>query len=156
MTDTSQIQPAQAGKTILIAGAFALLAFDFFGQALSPALGYAKLAPVGLANSSIKAVFGATWRPGGELLHYFAGLIAYPLGAYIVELLRRQFLPQVPWLATSAVYGVVLWVFALYGTAHLIAGMKPFLGFTGITWVAFWGHVLFGVVATWVIQMRDR
>ena len=44
--------------TILTAGAFATLAFDIFGQALSPLFGYAKLAPVGLAGATLNAVFG--------------------------------------------------------------------------------------------------
>jgi hypothetical protein len=44
-------------------------------------------------------------------------------------------------------YGVALWIFALYIMAHLIAGNPAFLGFTGITWVALAGHVLFAVVA---------
>ncbi|MEM7644452.1 MAG: hypothetical protein AAF366_18290, partial [Pseudomonadota bacterium] len=48
-----------------------------------------------------------------------------------------------------------LWIFALYVMAHLVAGMPAFLGFTGITWVALWGHVLFGVVAALVIELRS-
>ena len=39
--------------------------------------------------------------------------------------------------------------------AHLVAGMKPFLGFTGITWVALVGHVLFGVVVVGVARLRE-
>ena len=61
-------------------------------------------------------------------------------------------MPNLHWLITSIVYGVGLWVFALYGVAHLIAGNKPFLGFTGITWVALWGHILYGVVVVYMIE----
>ena len=57
-------------------------------------------------------------------------------------------------MVTATVYGVVLWVFALYVMAHLVAGNKPFLGFTGITWVALWGHVVFAIVAAWVMEAR--
>jgi len=64
--------------TILTAGAFATVAFDLFGKAVAPALGFAKLAPVPLANGVINAVFGSGWRPGAEALHIIAGLIAYP------------------------------------------------------------------------------
>lgn len=39
--------------TLLSAGALATVAFDTFGQAISPLFGYAKLAPVGLALSLI-------------------------------------------------------------------------------------------------------
>ncbi len=139
----------------LTAGAAAFIAFDLFGQVISPMLGFATLAPVGLANATIKAVFGAGYRPGAEFLHFFAGLVAYPLGwVMIAEPIRAKLTPFVPWLVASAIYGAVLWVFALYVMAHLVAGNAPFLGFTGITWVALVGHVLFGVVvaAVWKVM----
>lgn len=66
--------------TMALAGACATVAFDFFGQSLSPMLGFANLAPVPLANNVIQTLFGATYRPGAEFLHYFAGMVAYPLG----------------------------------------------------------------------------
>lgn len=156
MAETAAMDRAATGVSVLTAGAFSLIAFDVFGQVISPALGYAQLAPVGLANASIKAVFGAGWRPGAEALHYAAGLIAYPLGWVVVDALRDRVAPMVPWLVAAILYGIGLWVFALYGMAHLVAGMKPFLGFTGITWVAFWGHILFAVVAAAVIRARQR
>jgi len=143
--------------SILIAGAFSIVAFDFFGQALSPALGFATLAPVPLANAVISTLFGSGWRPGAEMLHYFAGVIAYPAGWILfIEPLRRRFAPQLPWILAAVAYGVALWVFALYGMAHLIAGNAPFLGFTGITWVALWGHILFAVVTATVHWLRHR
>ncbi|MEM0946592.1 MAG: hypothetical protein AAGK37_04240 [Pseudomonadota bacterium] len=142
-------------KTVLVAGAFATLAFDIFGQALAPAFGFAQLAPVGLANQVIKTLTGAGWRPGAEMLHYLAGLIAYPLGWFlIVDPLRARLTPWMHWSLAAAAYGLALWVFALYGMAHLVAGMPPFLGFTGITWVALWGHVLFALVAAVTGQLR--
>ena len=49
--------------TALTAGAFATLAFDTYGQAISPLLGQAKLAPVGLAGATLNSVFGA--NPAG-------------------------------------------------------------------------------------------
>lgn len=51
-------------------------------------------------------------------------------------------------------YGIALWVFALYFMAHLVAGNPAFLGFTGITWVALAGHILFAVVAAIVERAR--
>ena len=142
--------------TVLIAGAFSTVAFDFIGQSLSPALGFASLAPVPLANQVISTVFGSGWRPGAEALHYFAGMIAYPFAwVFIVEPLRRAVAPFVHWSIAAVVYGTVLWAFALYGMAHLIAGNPPFLGFTGITWVALVGHILFAVVTAVVMQIRE-
>ena len=141
--------------TILTAGAFATLAFDIFGQALSPLFGYAKLAPVGLAGATLKTVFGANPPGAAYLLHAITGLVFYVVGyVAIARPIQRAVLPQLHWSVTATVYGVALWAFALYGMAHLVAGMKPFLGFTGITWVALWGHILYAVVAAAVLEPR--
>ncbi len=154
--DITAPRGAEIGKlatATLFAGAVATIAFDFFGQSLSPALGFSRLAPVPLANQVIATLFGASWSPGAHFLHYFAGLIAYPLGwLLIAEPLSRRVLPGLHWLASSAAYGVALWIFALYVMAHLVAGNPAFLGFSGITWVALVGHVLFAIVAAAVYR----
>lgn len=141
--------------TMLVAGAVATIAFDFFGQALSPMLGFASLAPVPLATQTWQVLFGTAYSPGGHFLHYVAGLIAYPVGwLFIWQPLARRFAPQIGWFLSSVLYGVGLWVFALFFMAHLVAGNPPFLNFTGITWVALVGHVLFALVAAWVMRWR--
>lgn len=142
--------------TMLLAGAVATVAFDYFGQSLSPMLGFANLAPVPLANSVIKAVFGDTYGPGAQLLHYIAGMIAYPAGwMFIAQPLARRLTPGLHWLVVAVIYGIGLWIFALYIMASLIAGQPAFLGFTGITWIALAGHVLFAIVAAMVVRWRD-
>ena len=65
---------------MLVTGCVATIAFDLFGQAISPMLGFANLAPVPLATQTWQVVFGEAYRPGGHLLHYIAGLLAYPIG----------------------------------------------------------------------------
>ncbi|MEM8868984.1 MAG: hypothetical protein AAGE38_01175 [Pseudomonadota bacterium] len=151
--------------TVVIAGALATVAFDFFGQTISPLFSWvptlgAKLAPVPLAQTSLAALTGVSGKELAALglpygLHTLTGLIAYPLGwLLIVRPVWTATLPRLHWSAPAAVYGVALWVFALYGMAHLVAGMKPFLGFSGITWVALWGHVIFALVAAAVIEAR--
>lgn len=143
--------------TILTAGAFATLAFDFFGQSLSPWLGFSKLAPVPLANGVIATIFGQGFAPAAHAMHYFVGLIAYSLGwVLVVEPLRARFAPQVPWFAAAVAYGVALWVWALYFMAHLVVGNPAFLGFTQITWVALVGHIIYAVVAAWVTELRAK
>lgn len=143
--------------TILAAGALATIAFDLFGQALAPLFGFAKLAPVGLAQGTVKAVFGAAPTGIGDLVHIMTGMFVYSLGWVLVARpVQKAILPSLPWLVTAIVYGIGLWIFALYGVAHLIAGNKPFLGFTGITWVALWGHVLYAVVVAFVIERMPR
>lgn len=142
--------------TMILAGAVATVAFDLFGQSVTPMLGFASLAPVPLANNVIQTLFGAPYEPGAQLLHYIAGMIAYPVGwMFIAEPLARRITPGLSWFIVSVIYGVGLWIFALYIMASLIAGQPPFLGFTGITWVALTGHVLFAVVAAYVVRWRD-
>lgn len=145
----------QTTTTILTAGAFATLAFDAFGQGLSPLLGYAKLAPVGLAGATLKSVFGANPPGAAYLLHFMTGLIAYAVGWFaIARPLQLAVAPRLHWIITAIVYGVVLWVFALYVMAHLVTGNKPFLGWTGLTWVALWGHIVYAVVAAWIMEAK--
>jgi hypothetical protein len=141
--------------TVLIAGAFATIAFDLFGQGLSPMAGFAKLAPVGLAQSTLTTIFGSVPAGAAHTLHTLTGLIAYPLGYLLIARpLAARVTPWMHWSLVAAAYGVGLWVFALYVMAHLVVGMPAFLGFSGITWVALWGHVLFGLVAAAVIERR--
>ncbi|MEM1350997.1 MAG: hypothetical protein AAGF27_01565 [Pseudomonadota bacterium] len=152
---TQTVSAKTTALTVLTAGAFATIAFDVFGQALSPLFGYAKLAPVGLAGATLKSVFGANPSGAAYLLHSVTGLLFYVIGYFaIARPLQRALLPNLHWGVTAVVYGVFLWAFALYGMAHLVAGMKPFLGFTGITWVALWGHVLYAVVAAAILENR--
>ena len=140
---------------VLAAGAFATIAFDAFGQGLAPLLGYAKLAPVGLAGSTIKAVFGATPKGAADLLHAFTGLVIYAVGYFaIARPIQLAIVPRLPWVVTAITYGVALWVFALYIMAHLVAGMPAFLGWTGITWVALWGHIVYALVAAAVMEAK--
>ena len=131
---------------VLLAGSLATVVFDLFGQGLSPLAGFAKLAPVGLANGTIKALLGVKVAGGGYLLHMLVGLLAYPLGwLLIARPLADKITPWMPKLLVAIAYGIGLWIFALYIMAHLIVGMKPFLGFTGITWVALVGHVIYAI-----------
>jgi hypothetical protein len=142
--------------TMLIAGALSTVAFDFFGQSLSPWLGFANLAPVPLANQTIQTFTGEPFLPGAHFLHYLAGMVAYPLGwMLIVDPLRKAVWPGFPYFLAAVVYGVALWVFALYIMAHLVNGNPAFLGFTGITWVALVGHILFAVVTAVVVEWRE-
>lgn len=134
--------------TMALAGAVATVAFDIFGQSLSPMLGFANLAPVPLANNVIQVLAGGPYAPGAHFLHYFAGLVAYPLGWILVARpLAGWLTPALPWWVAASLYGAALWVFALYVMAQLVAGNPPFLAFTGITWVALAGHVIYALAA---------
>lgn len=141
--------------TVLVAGCVATAAFDLFGQALSPLAGFANLAPVPLATQTWQVLTGQQNGAMGHLLHYIAGLIAYPIGwMFIWRPTVERLAPPLPWLLSAMLYGVALWVFALYIMAHLVAGNPAFLNFTGITWVALVGHILFAVVTAIVERAR--
>ena len=143
--------------TLLVSGAFAILAFDLFGQTISPLLSAiptlgSKLAPVALANQSLGAITGLGTKfiaqyGIGHAIHLLTGLLVYPIGyMFIARPIAQKIAPIVPWWGVGIIYGIVLWVFALYVMAHLVAGNPAFLGWSGITWVALWGHIVFGLV----------
>ncbi|WP_350334656.1 hypothetical protein [Coralliovum pocilloporae] len=138
---------------VLIAGAFGTIAFEIFGQAISPLLGGSRLAPVPLAASVFKAIAGFGSKPAAYMLHYLAGVLCYPLAfALIGRPLWKSIAPSVPWYVVAVAFGLFQWVFALYVMAHVIAGMPPFLNFAGITWAALYGHVIYALVAIGVSQ----
>lgn len=156
-------------STTVLAGAFATLGFDLFGQTISPLLKDvfapylgAKLAPVALANQSLGVITGlgskfVSQYGIGHGMHLLTGMLFYPLGYMLAARpISKTVLPTLPWWATGTIYGVVLFVFALYVMAHLVAGNAPFLGWGGITWVALWGHILFGLIVAGVYHCRHE
>ncbi|MDW4496371.1 hypothetical protein R5H30_00130 [Sulfitobacter sp. D35] len=142
---------------MFIAGVFATMAFDFWGQVVSPGLGWANLSPHGLA----KSLLGALGLPNGDFAGYFmhfylVGLFGYPIGwLFVFRPAWEAFVGRGGWLLPSAVYGFGLWVFAIGGITA-VAGLPFFLNFTGITWVALVGHVLYGIVMVAVMQVLRR
>ncbi|MEM7067752.1 MAG: hypothetical protein AAF478_02625 [Pseudomonadota bacterium] len=153
--------------TLVTAGAFATLAFDLFGQTISPLLKGivptlgSKLAPVGLANQSLGVITGLGGKfisshGFGHLVHLMTGLLAYPIGYFFVARPISRIAPIVPWWGVGIAYGIVLWVFALYVMAHLVAGNPAFLGWSGITWVALWGHIVFAMVVAGIVHWRHE
>ena len=152
-TDQRSLWSVDRLMVLLIAGGFGTLAFEIFGQGISPLLGGSKLAPVPLAGSVFKTLAGFGSKPTANLLHFFAGLICYPLAfALIGRPIWKRFAPMLPWIVVAVVFGVIQWVFALYVMAHLVAGMPPFLKFSGITWAALYGHILYAIVAIGISQ----
>jgi hypothetical protein len=143
---------------MFIAGAVATMAFDFWGQIVSPGIGWAALSPHGLA----KSLLGTFGLPNGDFAGYFVhfylvGLIGYPVGwLYVFKpLWKRVTGGPGGWFVASTVYGFGLWLFAIGGITA-IAGLPFFLNFTGITWVALIGHVLYGIVLVAVLQLLMR
>ena len=140
---------------MFIAGAAAAMAFDLWGQLISPGIGWAALSPHGLARS----LLGSFGLPNGDFAGYFVhfylvGLLGYPLGwLYVFRPAWRLVIGErLAWIVPAAVYGFGLWVFAIGGITA-VAGLPFFLNFTGITWVALIGHVLYGVVLVAVLHL---
>ena len=90
-------------------------------------------------------------------MHLITGLLIYPLGYLLIARpISKAVMPVLPWWGTGIAYGVALWIFALYFMAHLVAGNPPFLGWSGITWVALWGHIVFALVVAGIIHRREE
>lgn len=142
---------------LLTAGVVATVVFDLIGQWLSPALGFAALAPQPLASQVIEVFTGVESAGGALALHWFTGIVVYPFAyALIARPIANAIAPATPWPHVAIAYGVVLWVFALYVMAHLVAGKPPFLGFTGITWVALVAHVVFALIVAAALRIRRQ
>jgi hypothetical protein len=156
MSSTTRSLPALNWQTLgamFVAGAFATMAFDLWGQIVSPALGFANLSPHGLAKSLLAALGLPNGDFAGYFMHfYLVGLIGYPLGwLFIFRPLWQSVIGQTPWLVPATIYGAGLWVFAIGGITA-IAGLPFFLNFTGITWVALVGHTLYGIVLVAILR----
>ena len=149
--------PSLDRKTMIalgLSGVAATIAFDFFGQVVSPALGFVNLIPVQLATMVIAKYLGVTTTSGGYVLHLLTGLLFYPLGyLFAARPVARVVVPGMPWWSIGLIYGAVIWLWAVYVMA-LVAGLPAFFGFTEFTWVALVGHLLFGGVAAAVIRVR--
>jgi len=140
---------------LVLSGVAATIAFDVFGQILSPAAGFVELAPVALAKIVIAKLFGVSTTGGATVLHYLTGLLFYPLGyLFAARPVARAVAPRTPWWVVGVIYGVITWLWAVYVMAYLVAGLPAFFGFSEFTWVALVGHVLFGWVAAAVIRSR--
>jgi len=143
---------------MLTAGVAGTVAFDFWGQLVSPGLGWATLSPHGLA----KSLLGTFGLPNGDFAGYFVhfylvGLIGYPVGwLYLFEPTWNRLTRELGgWPVASVLYGFGLWVFAIGGITA-IAGLPFFLNFTGIAWVALVGHVLYAVVMVGSMRLLPR
>ncbi len=156
-----KVPPISFGVLILlvVSGSVATIAFDLWGQAISPGVfGWAKLAPVGLATQTFKIVSGIRSVAAGHFMHLFlVGLIAYPFGwVFVARPILERIAPGLPLVVSSALYGFGLFVFAIGIIAGpLFAGNPWFLNWTGITYVALIGHVLYGIVVAYAVAYLE-
>ena len=152
--------PALNTRTLglmFVAGFVATVAFDLWGQVVSPALGFANLSPHGLAKSLLQRLGLPSSDFAGYFMHfYLVGQIGYPVGwLFVFAPLWHRIAGPTHWFPPAAIYGFGIFLFAIGGITA-VAGLPLFLNFTGITWVALVGHVLYGIVLVAVLQVIDR
>ena len=142
---------------MFISGFFATIAFDLWGQMISPYLGFATLSPHGLARSLLGTLGLPNSNFAGYFMHFYVvGLIGYPAGwLFVFQPIWKRVLGDTNWFVPAAIYGFGLWVVAIGGITTF-AGLPTFLNFTGITWVALVGHVLYGIALVATLRVIDR
>ncbi|MEM6620526.1 MAG: hypothetical protein AAF761_09805 [Pseudomonadota bacterium] len=142
---------------MFVAGFVATLAFDIWGQMISPALGFAALSPHGLARSLLGALGLPNGNFAGMFMHFYGvGLIGYPIGwLFIFYPTWKKIVGNTPWIIPASIYGFGLWVFALGGITTF-AGLPTFLNFAQIAYVALVGHVLYGVAMVAALRYAYR
>jgi len=131
----------RAASQVILSGLAGLVVWEIFARVVAPYWIGGPLDPLPL----IQMTFGLTGVPA-EAVHILTGLVAYPVGyLFIMTPLAAMVMPRANWLLLGAVYGVGLWVFAMYVIASLVGGMPPFLGFQPIAWASLAGHVGLGL-----------
>ncbi len=59
------------------------------------------------------------------------------------------------WVVSGLVYGAILWVFGPLFIMPIMGGMAPFT-FTGTTWMALMGHLVYGFLTAWFFQRLTK
>ena len=154
--------------TALLAGVVSLGVWEVWSKVLAPFYMGGTLTPTGLVKSSLgigKDTFGAVGAASGRAvgnavangIHLATGLVAFPLGYMLgARPISNAVLPSLPWWATGAVYGVALYIFAMYIMAHLFAGFPPFMNFNGLSQASLIGHVALGIAIAGVVEKRSE
>jgi hypothetical protein len=137
--------------TILLSGLAADITWEIWARLITPLWVGGPLEPAAL----VRSVFGIQSQVGSESIHILTGLVFYPAGYLFIALpILRAVVPSLPWWLAGTLYGVALWIFALFVMAGLVAGLPYFLGFIPLTWASLVGHVLFALALALVVQWR--
>lgn len=129
---------------LFAAGVVGVVAWEIIGNYIAPLIIGGKLSPLGLIISLFKNTIGID--PGRDVamaLHFFTGIVGYPLAYLIATRVVRSFGPIVDGLAL----GVGTWFLAL-GIFASLAGFPFMLNFGNLTWMSLGGHVVYGLVVT--------
>ncbi|WP_244266877.1 hypothetical protein [Polycladidibacter stylochi] len=135
-------------RQAVVAGVLALIVWEVWARLITPMLVGGPLEPAAL----VQGVFSLQNSYLAELIHISVGVIFYPLGyIYIARPIIFLVFNDMGKFWLGLAYGIGLWVFALYGMAHLIAGLPAFLDFHPITWASLVGHVLYALVLCYMV-----
>ena len=129
---------------LLVAGVAGVIVWEIIGNYIAPLIIGGKLSPIGLIISLFKNTIGI--NPGRDIamvLHFFTGIVGYPVAYLIATKIVRSFGPIVDGLAL----GVGTWILAL-GVFAPLAGFPFMLNFGNLTWMSLGGHVVYGLVVT--------
>lgn len=154
---TSSIGVTELMGVVILAGLVGTGLWEMFARAITPLVIGGPLEPVGLIKSVFAKTFGIDKLAtvSAQQIHYITGIIGYPLGyVLIARPVAKSITPFLPWWIVAAVYGVALWVFALYIMAYWFAGFPAFLGFGTLSWISLAGHVLMALGFGAIIRER--
>lgn len=164
---TSSLSLRETLVTAFLAGAVSLAVWEIWATVFAPLYMGGELQPVGLVKSALgigdqtfaayfAASSGAVGNAVANAIHLVTGLLLYPLGYLLIARpVAGVVLPRLSWLAVGAVYGVALYVFAMYIMAHFFAGFPPFFGFNPLSQASLIGHVALGLAIAGVVEARD-
>jgi hypothetical protein len=135
------------------AGLAGLLAWEVFAAVIGPLWVGQRLDPAGL----VQAAFGIASPVLAHVVHALIGIVVFPLGyALVARPIAARVAPGAAWWLVGLAYGAVLWVAALYGVAHLLAGFPAFLGFGAMAWASLAGHMAYALALAGVAARLAR
>lgn len=128
---------------LVAAGLAATLVWELWARVVTAAVIGGPLEPAALILTLFR--LPGEYRPAAEALHLTTGFLFYP----ILFLLIRRFVYSGGRLVDGLVIGVVTWILAL-GVFAPLAGLPFMLGFIPLAWMSGIGHVVFGLVLSYV------
>jgi hypothetical protein len=132
-----------------MAGLAGLLVWEAFARLAAPLWIGGPLDATALIQMSL----GVSGEPA-MLLHLLTGVLFYPLGyLFILRPLALRLRPGAGWVALGLIYGVGLWVFAMFVMASLVGGAPAFLGFQPVAWASLIGHLAMAITIAGVSAM---
>lgn len=138
------LQTSKPYLLVFVAGIIGVVAWEIVGNYIAPLIIGGKLSPIGLIISLFKNTLG--FNPGRDVamaIHFFTGIVGYPLAYLIATRVVRSFGSIVDGLAL----GVGTWILAL-GIFAPLAGFPFMLNFGNLTWMSLGGHIVYGLVVT--------